>query len=126
MTGPFALSGAAPLAATFVAGGLVLQAYLAGLAVFGAATGWSAHAVFGSLLAIPIAGLAVLAWLSPGARSYRRPASLLFVLYLVQFGLAGVGASGGAAWIAALHPANALLMLIVTLGMARRVATAPA
>ncbi|MBU4527191.1 MAG: hypothetical protein KUA43_18690 [Hoeflea sp.] len=109
----------APFMAALVAGGLVTQAYLAGLGVFGP-DGWALHSVFGSVLALPIIGLALHGWFSSSGRPYRLPASLLLVLYLLQVVLVVVGMGTGLAWLAALHPANALLMLVATLEVLRR------
>lgn len=109
----------APFMAALVAGGLVAQAYLAGLGVFGT-EGWALHSVFGGLLSLPIIGLALHAWFGSTGRPFRRPASVLLALYLLQVVLVVAGMGAGLAWLAALHPANALVMLVATLDVLRR------
>ncbi|MDP3525394.1 MAG: DUF6220 domain-containing protein [Hoeflea sp.] len=109
----------APLMAWLVAGGLVTQAYLAGLGVFGT-EGFALHSVFGWVLALPILGLALHSWFYPAGRRFRGPASLLLALYLLQVVLVVTGMGAGLAWLSALHPANALMMLGATLEVLRR------
>ena len=110
----------APAMAVAVAAGLAAQVYLAGLAVFGAAPGWEAHRFFGGVLGIPIIGLAAYGWLDRRGGLYRRPAILLLLLYGLQVGLAGAGIGTQAAWIGALHPVNALAMLLAAADVLRR------
>jgi len=80
------------------------------------------HGMFGGSLAIPIIGLACYGWIGASGKVYRRPASLLLLLYLLQFGLIGAGVQMGIEWIGAFHPANALLMLIGVLDVLRKAA----
>ncbi|MEM5473913.1 DUF6220 domain-containing protein [Hoeflea sp. AS60] len=115
----------APVFAVIIAGGLVGQVYLAGLAVFGTSGGWAVHGMFGGSLSIPIIGLACYGWLGSGGWLYRRPGSLLLLFYLLQLALVGAGMQMGNAWIDAFHPANSLLMLIVALDVLRRAALNP-
>jgi len=110
----------APVLTVLIAGGLIGQVYLAGLAVFGTSSGWAAHGMFGGFLGIPIIGLACYSWLGSAGMGYRRPASLLLLLYMLQVGFVVAGMETGTAWIAAFHPANALMMLIAALGVVRR------
>lgn len=109
----------APLMAALVVGGLVTQAYLAGLGVFGT-DGWALHGMFGGVLSIPIIWLACFSWFGSTGRPYRLPSSLLLTLYLLQIALVVVGMETGVAWLAAFHPANALMMLIAALEALRR------
>ena len=109
----------APFMAALVAGGIVVQAYLAGLGVFGT-DGWALHSMFGGLLSLPIIGLALHGWFGATGRHFRRSASLLLALYLLQLVLVVAGMGAGLAWLAALHPANALMMLLVALDVLRR------
>jgi hypothetical protein len=109
----------APIMAALVAAGLVAQAYLAGLGVFGT-QGWELHSIFGGILSLPIIGLALYARRGSSGIRFRRSASLLMALYLLQVALVVAGMETGLAWLPALHPANAMLMLIVTLDVLRR------
>lgn len=93
---------------------ILIQGFLIGTTLFaGAAWGRNAHGLLGTLLALltlllPLAGL--LARL-PGRITILSIA--LFVLTLIQVILAGLGKS--APFLAALHPANAMLMFGLTL-----------
>lgn len=121
MTSPTARwVSAASVMALLVAVGIVVQVYLAGLAVFGAPVGWGPHRIFGSLIGIPVLGLTGLGWFGPAGQVFRRPATLLMLLYLLQIGLVGAGVGMDNAWIAALHPANALAILLTVLEVLRR------
>ena len=106
--------------AGIVAGGIVVQVYLAGLAVFGEPQGWAMHGMFGGVLAFPVIGLAIMSWIGPAGSRIRGPASLLMLLYLLQIVLVATGTKAGQSWLAALHPANALTMLLVALEVMRR------
>lgn len=68
----------------------------------------------------PIIGLALHGWFSSTGTPYRLPASLLLALYILQIVLVVAGMGTGLAWLAAFHPANALMMLVVTLDVLRR------
>jgi hypothetical protein len=87
--------------------GIAVQFFLAGMTVFGAGTGWEAHAATGGAVGLPILGLFLMSFLA-GLREHRRMASTLFALYLLQVTLAAVGQ--GQPLIGALHPVNGLLM----------------
>lgn len=87
--------------------GIAVQFFLAGMTVFGAGTGWEAHAATGGAVGLPILGLFLMSFLA-GLREHRRMASVLFALYLLQVTLAAVGQ--GQPLIGALHPVNGLLM----------------
>ncbi|MFN3720474.1 MAG: DUF6220 domain-containing protein [Rhizobium rhizophilum] len=87
--------------------GIAVQFFLAGMTVFGAGTGWEAHAATGGAIGLPILGLSLMSFLA-GLREHRRMASVLFALYLLQVTLAAVGQ--GQPLIGALHPVNGLLM----------------
>ncbi|THV15703.1 DUF6220 domain-containing protein [Rhizobium rhizophilum] len=87
--------------------GIAAQFFLAGMTVFGAGTGWEAHAATGGAVGLPILGLFLMSFLA-GLREHRRMASVLFTLYLLQVTLAAVGQ--GQPLIGALHPVNGLLM----------------
>lgn len=87
--------------------GIAVQFFLAGMTVFGAGTGWEAHAATGGAVGLPILGLFLMSFLT-GLREHRWMASVLFALYLLQVTLAAVGQ--GQPLIGALHPVNGLLM----------------
>jgi Family of unknown function (DUF6220) len=88
-------------------GGIATQFFLAGMAVFGAGTGWEGHAATGGALGLPILGLFLMSFRA-SLRAYRTQASLLFGLYLLQLTLAALGQT--LPLIGALHPVNGLLM----------------
>jgi hypothetical protein len=105
-----------------------VQFYLAGRGAFAfhqaAASArddaWAAHAIFGTLMGLVVL-LALLAGLA--ARLPRRLLGLtgvLFVLMLVQMVLAGFGDDSSTRWLAAAHPANALLLTGVAVMLAAR------
>jgi hypothetical protein len=87
--------------------GIAVQFFLAGMTVFGAGTGWEAHAATGGAVGMSILGLFLMSFLA-GLREHRRMASVLFALYLLQVTLAAIGQ--GQPLIGALHPVNGLLM----------------
>lgn len=104
------------LALTVLAG-VVVQFFLAGMTVFGAAMGWDAHAATGGALGVPLTGLFLMS-LSQGLRAYRGIAGMLFALYLAQVTLAALG--GALPLLGALHPVNGLVMALVALQLVRR------
>lgn len=103
----------------FVAGA-VIQFFLAGLGVFGAAS-FGPHQTVGKLLALASLILLVLAAilaLSGGlSRGRVGLAALLFVLMVVQWSLVAAFSKGAPA-LAALHPVNGLLVLSVAFALA--------
>lgn len=114
---PRATAGAVvPVLAAIVAFGIFGQVFLAGLAIFGAGPGWELHAIVGSVLALPILALTALTLRSSG-HAHRRAGILLALLYGLQVLLAIAGED--LPWLGALHPANALVLLLVAVSMAR-------
>lgn len=113
-----ALDPARILSAVTVAG-IFVQVFLAGLVVFGAGPGWDLHGLVGGLLALPILALATLAAMRPQARRYRRGAFLLSGLYILQVMLVVLAKDGGPAWLGALHPVNALALLLAAADLLR-------
>ena len=103
----------------FVAGA-VIQFFLAGLGVFGAAS-FGPHMTVGKLLALASLILLVLAAilaLSGGlSRGRVGLAALLLVLMVVQWSLVEAFSKGAPA-LAALHPVNGLLILSVAFALA--------
>lgn len=105
-----------------------IQFYLAGHGAFAfhlaSATGredaWGAHALFGSLIGLLIL-LALLCGLAANLpRRLLGLTGLFFLLMLVQTFLAGLGDDASTRWIAALHPANGLILTGVGLLLAVR------
>lgn len=93
--------------AVLTLGGIASQFFLAGMTVFGAGTGWEAHAATGGAVGLPILGLFLMSF-SASLRTLRTQTSLLFGLYLLQLTLAALGQT--MPLIGALHPVNGLLM----------------
>lgn len=93
--------------AVLTLGGIATQFFLAGMTVFGAGTGWEAHAATGGAVGLPILGLFLMSFRG-SLRAHRTQASLLFGLYLLQLTLAALGQT--LPLIGALHPVNGLLM----------------
>jgi hypothetical protein len=108
------------LAWLFVAGA-VLQFFLAGLGVFGAAS-FGPHQTVGKLLALASLILLVLAAilaLTGGlSRGMMGLAALLVALMVVQWSLVEAFSEGAPA-LAALHPVNGLLVLSLAFAIAR-------
>ncbi|MGI8633376.1 MAG: DUF6220 domain-containing protein [Solirubrobacterales bacterium] len=104
------------------AGGIVVQFFLAGVGVFGAAS-FDAHGMFGTLLTL--VALLIVVTASIGRAEVKLSAGL-FVLTFVQGILVPLG--DVSPWIAALHPVNALALVAVTTLLVRRraVGTDPA
>lgn len=98
---------------------ILLQVFFAGMGAFGA--DWSYHVTFGHLLEplpllmVPVAFLGRLSW------GLRLLPLTLVVLIGMQYVLAGATVPA-----AALHPVNAVLILLIGLFMARRAWTAAA
>jgi hypothetical protein len=103
--------------AIVVLGGVAGQFFLAGMAVFGAGTGWELHAAMGGALGLPVLALFLLS-LSQALRRYRRSGALLFAVYLLQVALAGVG--DALPMLGALHPVNGMLMGLITVRLVGR------
>lgn len=89
---------------------VVLQFFLAGIGVFGAAS-FDAHAINGTLLLVLALVLVLLALAGRLGGGVIAISVLLFVLTGVQGALPGL--RDGAAVIAALHPLNALALLVL-------------
>jgi hypothetical protein len=104
------------VAAVFVAGCLV-QVFLAGLGVFDDPASFLTHASFGYLLGTVTLAMLILALL---AREPRRVVGLT-ILVLVQFALQSllVGVRVDYPKLAALHPVNGFLILVVGILIAR-------
>ena len=92
---------------------ILVQVFFAGMGAFGA--DWSYHVTFGHLLEplpmlmIPVAFVGRLSW------ALRLPPLLLIILIGAQYALASAAVPA-----AALHPVNAVLILLIGLFLARR------
>jgi Family of unknown function (DUF6220) len=108
------------LAWLFLAGAM-LQFFLAGLGVFGAAS-FGPHETVGTLLGIAspiLLVLAVVLTLTGGlSRGKAAPVALLFALMVLQWLLVAAFSEGAPA-LAALHPLNGLLVVSVAFAVAR-------
>lgn len=98
---------------------VLVQVFLAGLAIFGATEGFALHIEFG-YTAIGLLTLAVLLTSVAGGMPRREIglSLLLLVLYVVQTALPAARASLPA--VAALHPVNALVLFALGVIIARR------
>lgn len=108
-------------AARAVPVGILLQYLLAGLGLFHDGQFWNWHGGLGLLLLLPIAAMALAAWLGRAARPLRWWAGLLAALYLAQVVLIVAGQSSGSGILQALHPFNGGLMLAVSLVLLAKV-----
>jgi uncharacterized protein DUF6220 len=106
----------AVVAALFVAG-LVIQVFLAGLGVFSGPTSFATHRDVGyALSAVPIV-LLVLGFLGGLGWRLALLALIVFGLFILQSVFVAMRASAPA--VAALHPVNGFLILLLALLMAR-------
>lgn len=95
---------------------IVLQFFFAGVGAFAAAD-YGPHAITGNLL-VPMSLVLLLLALAGGVGRRRVGLStLLFALFILQVVLA-VMAQDVSAWIGALHPVNALVLLYLTFKLA--------
>jgi hypothetical protein len=98
-----------------VVGGLLVQFYVAGAALFGATT-FQPHRALGNALAAAILLLLVVILIArPGWRVVG-PALALVALTIVQMSLPSLRT--GLPWVAALHVVNAVALVAVTVGIA--------
>jgi hypothetical protein len=102
--------------AWIVLAGLVLEVYLIGAALFGAAP-LQLHRSLGSILAVAILVLLVLTSIARPGRRAVGLAALLVVLTIVQVMLPSL--RSGLPAVAALHAVNALALMGVTAAIAR-------
>ena len=96
---------------------LAYQVFLAGLVLF-AGGSWQSHVDFGYLVSLLPVLLIPLAWFARAGRGTVVMTVLLLVLAQVQTFLPL--ARGGAPWVAALHPVNALLLFGAAVMVAQR------
>ena len=105
------------IAASLLAVGLVVQVFLAGLGVFDDPTFFLTHRDTGYTLGLLALVVLVLAVIAHAGRAQVGRVALVFLLFIVQSALVGVRASAPA--VAALHPLNGFLILVLSLVIAR-------
>jgi hypothetical protein len=102
--------------AWLVLAGLIIQFYLAGAALFGVTT-FQPHRALGDGLAAAILLLLVVVLIARPGRRVVGAAAALAVLTIVQISLPSLRI--GLPWLAALHVVNALVLVAVTIRIAR-------
>jgi hypothetical protein len=102
--------------AWLVEGGLAIEFYLAGAALFGATT-FQPHRALGISLAVAILLLLVVALIARPGRRVVGLAAALTALAIVQILLPSL--RGGLPWVAALHVVNAMALAVLTVSIAR-------
>ena len=105
------------LVARALLGGLALQLFFAGLGVFGITT-FLPHVILGTIIVLSSLALPIIAWRGHLSAAVLRRSLLLAGLMMLQGLLIDVGRVVHI--IAALHPVNAMLLVLVTYGLARR------
>lgn len=98
-------------------GGITLQIFFAGLGIF-TTVGFLPHAILGALVISSSLALPIVAWRGHLDRSIQRISWLLVGLMILQGLLIDAGRLAPA--ISALHPVNAMLLVLVTYHLARR------
>ena len=106
------------VAASILVVGLVLQVFLAGLGVFDDPTFFLTHRDTGYTLEAVAFFVIVFAAIARAGRAQIGIAALIFGLYLLQSVFLAVRVSAPA--IAALHPVNGFLILLLSIVLARR------
>jgi hypothetical protein len=96
---------------------ILVQVYLAGLAIFLDGSHWALHGAVGGALGVAIIALVLMAWLSPPLRRHRLVTTLLFGLYVLQFVFIIAGEGWG--FLQALHPANAVAITVAAVLLAK-------
>jgi Family of unknown function (DUF6220) len=98
-------------------GGLALQLFFAGLGVFGVTT-FLPHMILGTGIVVASLALPMVAWRGHLEATVQRLSWLLAGLMLLQGLLIDLGRVAHV--ISALHPVNAMLLVLVTYSLARR------
>lgn len=105
------------LIARIVLGGLALQLFFAGLGVFGI-TSFLPHVILGTTIVLSSFALPIIAWRGRLGLALLRWSWLLAGLMMLQGLLIDAGRI--VSIISALHPVNAMLLVLVTFGLATR------
>jgi glycopeptide antibiotics resistance protein len=108
------------ISARVVAFGIALQTFWAGFAILVKVGQWSPHVTFAHYLFYPILLVPLCALLGRMERRLVWQSLLLVLLYVLQFVLIYVPQQFGADVLRALHPVNALAMMVLTANLARR------
>jgi len=106
------------IAASILVVGLVLQVFLAGLGVFDDPTFFLTHRDTGYTLELVAFVVIVLAAIARAGRAQVGIAALIFGLFLLQSVFVGVRETAPA--VAALHPVNGFLILLLSIVLVRR------
>ena len=106
------------IAASILVVGLVLQVFLAGLGVFDDPTFFLTHRDTGYTLELVALVVIVLAAIARAGRAQIGIAALIFGLFLLQSVFVGVRETAPA--VAALHPVNGFLILLLSIVLVRR------
>jgi hypothetical protein len=106
------------VAASILVVGLVLQVFLAGLGVFDDPTFFLTHRDTGYTLEAVAFFVIVFAAIARAGRAQIGIAALILVLFLLQSVFVAVRVSSPA--VAALHPVNGFLILLLSIVLARR------
>jgi hypothetical protein len=96
------------------------QFLLAGLSLFHDAQLWAGHGILGSVLAILIGIVAVVAFVDGDASHLRPHATVLVTIYVIQVVLIIVGQNTGSDILQALHVFNASLVLLTSFVFAQK------
>lgn len=105
------------LIARVLLGALALQLFFAGLGVFGISS-FLPHVILGTLIVLATFALPLIAWRGHLEKALVRGSWLLAGLMVLQGLLIDAGRFVPA--ISALHPVNAMLLVLVTYSLARR------
>ena len=105
------------LLARILLGALAVQLFFAGLGVFNI-TSFTPHAILGTIIVLSSFALPIVAWRGQLGLAILRRSWLLVALMLVQ-GLL-IDAGHLVPLVSALHPVNAMLLVLVTYGLTRR------
>lgn len=93
-------------AAILLTASVLVQAYIAGMAVFVDPAQWSAHVSFGNILPVFLVLLFLFAFLGRLPRMHKGLPVVIFLLFFVQFGTAHRFGS----LVGAIHPVNAVVI----------------
>jgi hypothetical protein len=104
------------LIARMLLGGIALQIFFAGLGIF-QVTSFLPHAILGPLVVLSSFALPFIAWRGRLGTELVRRSWLLATLMILQGLLIDAGRI--VPLISALHPVNAMLLVLITYGMAR-------